>query len=255
MKSLLLILFIALLSLLGDSYLSGVSDVNATQMYDTQLNAEYKDVAVIHHGVNWKANFLSTITNPNIAYIFLLIAIYGIFFELMNPGAVLPGVLGATSGVIALYALNIIPFNYAGLLLIILGISFMIAEVFVAGFGVLGIGGVISFAFGSVLLFDSDTPGNGVSIPLIIAFSLMSLVFFIMVMRLFLSSRSAKIVTGVDDMVGSFAEVVEIDEKGYHVLCHGEIWSATSGTELAVGQKVKVIELSGLILKVKPIKE
>jgi membrane-bound serine protease (ClpP class) len=230
-------------------------DGRVVKIADKMITLNTKNAVIFNYEADWKTNFLSVITNPNIAYIFLLIAIYGIFFELMNPGAVLPGVLGAISGVIALYALNIIPFNYAGLLLIVLGISFMIIEVFVSGFGILGIGGVISFAFGSVLLFDADTLGNSVSIPLVVAFSLVSLAFFILVMRLFLSSRSAKIVTGIEDMVGSLAEVVEVHEKGYHVLCHGEIWNATSSSKLEVGQKVKVMELSGLELSVKPIKE
>ena len=204
---------------------------------------------------NWKIRFLYIITNPNIAYILLLIAIYGIFFELMNPGAVFPGVIGLISGVIALYALNMIPFNYAGLLLIVLGIAFMVAEVFVAGFGILGIGGVIAFAFGSLLLFDADTLGSSVSIPLIIAFSLVSIAFFILVMRLFLHSRSAKVVTGTEEMIGTIGEVIESNEKGYLVHCHGETWSATSQNKLIVGQRVQIVGLSGLTLEIKPIKE
>lgn len=212
--------------------------------------------AVIHNfEADWKTRFLSTITNPNIAYILLLLAIYGIFFELMNPGAIVPGVIGVISGVIALYALNMIPFNYAGLLLIILGIAFMVAEVFIVGFGILGIGGVIAFAFGSLLLFDADTLGSSVSIPLIVAFSLVSLAFFIFVMRLFLSSRSAKVVSGAEEMIGTIAEVIELKEKAYLVHCHGEIWSATSKDRLIVGQRVQVTERSGLTLKVIPIKE
>ncbi|MEA3373768.1 MAG: nodulation protein NfeD [Campylobacterota bacterium] len=204
---------------------------------------------------DWKTRFLAIITNPNIAYMLLLIAIYGIFFELMNPGALFPGVIGMISGVIALYALNMIPFNYAGLLLIILGISFMVAEVFISGFGILGIGGVIAFAFGSLLLFDADTLGSSVSLPLIIAFSLVSLAFFILVMRLFLRSRSAKVVSGAEEMVGAAAEVLEVSEQGYRVLCHGETWSAASESKLTVGQKVQVVERLGLILKVKPVEE
>ena len=210
---------------------------------------------LITYEANFKTRFLSIITNPNMAYIFLLIAIYGIFFELMNPGAIFPGVVGVISGVVALYALNMIPFNYAGLLLIILGIAFMVSEVFIAGFGVLGIGGVISFAFGSLLLFDSDTLGSAISIPLIVSFTLVSVVFFIFVMKLFLSSRSAKVVTGIEEMIGSIGEVIESKEKTYLIRCHGEIWSARSEEKLSVGQRVQVIELSGLILKVKPIEE
>ena len=230
-------------------------DGRSVKIFSKIIYLDTKNAIILRYEPDWKTKFLYTITNPNITYIFLLIAIYGIFFELMNPGAILPGVIGTISGVIALYALNMIPFNYAGLLLIILGISFMVIEVFVAGFGVLGIGGVIAFAFGSLLLFDADTLGNSVSVPLVIAFSLVSLAFFIMVMRLFLRSRSAKVVTGVEDMVGSLAQVIDVGGEGYHVACHDEVWNAVSEVKLSVGERVQVIELSGLTLKVKPIEE
>ena len=131
----------------------------------------------------------------------------------------------------------------------------MISEVFVAGFGILGIGGAIAFAFGSLLLFDAQTLGSGVSIPLVIAFSLVSLGFFILVMRSILSSRSEKIVSGVEEMIGSSAEVLEATNKGYRVRCHGEIWYAQSDIKLEVGQNVRVESLSGLTLHVIPIKE
>lgn len=204
---------------------------------------------------DWKSRFLSIITNPNIAYILLLIAIYGIFFELMNPGGLFPGVIGLISGVIALYALNMIPFNYAGLLLIILGIAFMVAEVFITGFGILGMGGVVAFAFGSLLLFDAQTLGVGVSIPLIIAFSLVSLGFFIFVLQFLLHSKSVKVVTGTEEMIGADAVVMEVTDRGNRVRCHGEIWSAESAVELKVGQNVRVESLSGLTLHVIPLKE
>ncbi len=211
--------------------------------------------AIVVYEPDWKNRFLATVTDPNIAYILLLVAIYGIFFEMMNPGSIFPGVIGAISGVIALFALNMLPFSYAGLLLIMLGIAFMVAEVFVAGFGILGIGGVVAFAFGSLLLFDTDTLGSSISLSLVIALSLISLAFFMLVANLFLRSRSAKVVTGAEEMVGADAEVVKSDEEGYHVLCHGEIWRAHSDTYLSVGQKVRVVELHGLILNVTPTEE
>lgn len=214
-----------------------------------------KGARVVLYEASWKTKFLSLITNPNIAYIFMLIAIYGIFFELMNPGSVVPGVMGAISGVIALYSLNMLPFNYAGLFLMALGISFMIAELFVSGFGILGIGGVIAFAFGSVLLFDAHTLGHGISIPLIIAFSLVSLGFFLMVIRMLIRSRSAKIVSGSEEMIGACAKVLELKEDGYKVLCHGEIWSAKSDESLQKDQEVAVEALQGLVLQVKSKKE
>lgn len=230
-------------------------DGRSVKLLGATVKLHTKESPLVLFEADWKSRFLATITDPNIAYILLLVAIYGIFFELMNPGAVFPGVIGAISGVIALYALNMLPFNYAGLLLIILGISLMIAEVFVAGFGILGIGGVVAFAFGSLLLFDADTLGSSVSTPLVIAFSLVSLGFFILVVRLFLRSRSAKIVSGAEEMIGAIAEVVGSDAKGYHLLCHGETWSAVSDTALAVGQNVQVVERQGLVLYVKPLKE
>lgn len=220
-----------------------------------EITLRTQDAVILTFEPDWKTQLLWIITDPNIAYILLLIAIYGIFFELLNPGGIVPGVIGIISGVIALYALNMLPFNYAGLLLILLGIAFMVAEVFITGFGILGIGGVLAFAFGSLLLFDVDTLGSGVSIPLIIAFTVVSLTFFIFVIRFLIKSRSAKIVTGVDDMIGSIAEVLESSEKGYRVRCHGEVWYAESDSVLELGQKVRVESLSGLVLHVNPIKE
>ena len=226
-------------------------DGRSVKLLGTTVQLSTKESIILTFEADWKSRFLSIITDPNIAYILLLIAMYGIFFELMNPGAIVPGVIGVISGIIALYALNMIPFNYAGLLLIILGIAFMVAEVFVSGFGILGIGGVVAFAFGSLLLFDADTLGSSVSLPLVIAFSLVSLAFFILVMRLFIRSRSAKVVTGAEEMIGAVAEVLEADGNNYRVLCHGETWNASSDDELHIGQKVHVVERSGLVLKIK----
>ncbi|MEA3491722.1 MAG: nodulation protein NfeD [Campylobacterota bacterium] len=222
---------------------------------DRNIILKTQGALIEHFEADWKTRLLSIITDPNIAYILLIIAIYGIFFELMNPGGIFPGVIGLISGVIALYALNMIPFNYAGLLLIILGIAFMISEVFVVGFGILGIGGAIAFAFGSLLLFDAQTLGSGVSTPLVIAFSLVSLGFFIFVMHSILHSRSEKIVSGAEEMIDSSAEVLEVTNKGYRVRCHGEIWYAKSDVQLEVGQNVRVESLSGLTLHIVPIEE
>ena len=230
-------------------------DQRSVTVSGKQITLSTKGAVMQTFEPDWKTRFLSIITDPNIAYILLIIAIYGIFFELMNPGAIFPGVTGVLSGVIALYALNMLPFNYAGLLLIILGIAFMAAEVFITGFGILGIGGVLAFSFGSLLLFDADTLGSGVSIPLILAFSLVSLGFFIFVLQFLIRSRSQKAVTGVDEMVGAAAEVLEATDKGYRVRCHGEIWYAESDSDLQIGQKVRVESLSGLVLHVNPIKE
>jgi membrane-bound serine protease (ClpP class) len=230
-------------------------DGRTVRLGDDNVTLETADALVIPFEADWKTRFLAIITNPNIAYMLLLVAIYGIFFELMNPGTFFPGVIGMISGVVALYALNLLPFNYAGLLLILLGIAFMIAEVFVAGFGILGIGGAIAFAIGSFLLFDAQTLGTGVSIPLIIAFSLVSLAFFLLILRFLVRARHEKVVTGAEELVGASAEVVEATDKGYRVRCHGEIWQAKSESTLEVGQQVRVESLEGLMLHVTPRKE
>ncbi len=248
---------LGVIDLIADDTASLLREVDGRniKVLGTTAKLRSKESLVIPFEADWKSRFLATVTDPNIAYLLLLIAMYGIFFELMNPGAIVPGVIGVIAGIIALYALNMIPFNYAGLLLILLGVSFMIAEVFVSGFGVLGIGGVIAFAFGSLLLFDADTLGSSVSLALVIAFSLVSLAFFIIVMRLFIRSRSARVVTGAEEMIGAVAEVLEADENGFRVLCHGETWHAESESELAVGQKVRVTGRNGLILQIKQKEE
>ncbi|MDD2357381.1 MAG: NfeD family protein [Thiovulaceae bacterium] len=142
-----------------------------------------------------------------------------------------------------------------GLLLIMAGISFMIVEVFVIGVGVLGIGGVTAFIFGSILLFDAGALGNNITISLLIAFSLVSLAFFIMMVRVFLKSRSTKVATGTEEMIGLTGHVVEVTDTGYHVFCHAEVWNAISKVKLNVGESVQVVGLSDLVLEVKPLKE
>jgi membrane-bound serine protease (ClpP class) len=142
-----------------------------------------------------------------------------------------------------------------GVILAVVGISFMIIDILVSGFSILGIGGVLFFIFGSVLFFNVDLLYESSLMSLVIAFRIVTVGFIILALRQFVSSKSAKIVTGSEDIIGSFAKVVEVNEEGAHVLCHGEIWSATSKSELVVGQEVEVIELLGLELSVQPIKE
>ncbi len=216
-----------------------------------EISLSLKSARHLYYEPDWKNRFLSIITNPNIAYILLMLGIYGIFFELMNPGSIYPGVIGLISGIIALYALNLLPFSYAGLLLIVLGIALMVAEVFISGFGILGIAGVVSFAFGSLLLFDAETLGEGISLPLIISFSLSSLAFFLLLIRFLFSSRSAKIVSGKEEMIGMPAEVIEKQDEFYRVYCHGEIWAAQSNKELQPGEIGYVESISGLILQLR----
>ncbi len=202
---------------------------------------------------DWRTKFLSAITDPSVAYILLLIGIYGLFFEFINPGFIVPGVMGAICLLIALYALQLLPISYAGLGLILLGIIFMVAEAFVPSFGALGIGGVIAFVVGSVLLLDQDLTGYRIAWPLIIGMAVVSAGFCLTVAGLALRSRRKAVVSGQEDVVGSTGEVLEDFSEGEgQVRAKGEIWQAKTKGTLKAGQRVKITALDGLVLKVKP---
>jgi len=202
---------------------------------------------------DWRTRFLAVITNPAIAYALLLVGIYALFLEFTNPGLVLPGVAGAVSLLIALYALHLLPVNYAGLALILLGIGLMTAEAFLPAFGSLGIGGAIAFVVGSVMLVDTDLPGFGVPLPLILGLAAASALFLIGVMGVALKGRKRPVVSGRETMIGSVGEVLEdFDGEGWaHV--QGETWRVKSGSPLKAGQRVSVAAMDGLVLKVEPI--
>ncbi|HSR62123.1 MAG TPA: nodulation protein NfeD [Gammaproteobacteria bacterium] len=204
---------------------------------------------------DWRNELLAVITNPNVAYILMLLGIYGLFFEFVNPGFVLPGVTGAICLLLALYALQVLPVNYAGLGLILLGIIFMVAEIFAPSFGALGIGGVISFVVGSVILFDTEGSNMQVAIPLIIVVSAVTAGFILVAVRLVFSSHRKPVVTGSEEMIGSIGEALQdFDGKG-RIHIHGETWQAFAEQPVKQGDKVKVTELDGLVLKVAPIEE
>ena len=204
---------------------------------------------------DWRNRLLAVITNPNVAYILMMIGMYGLFFEFVNPGFVLPGVTGAICLLLALYALQILPVNYAGLALILLGVMFMVAEAFAPSFGVLGIGGFIAFVIGSVILFDTETSDMRVAYPLIGAVSAVTGGFILVAIRLVFASLRKPVVSGSEQMVGGIGEVLDdFDERG-HIYIHGENWIAVATQPLKRGDKVKVTEIDGLTLKVEPAGE
>jgi len=200
---------------------------------------------------DWRNQILSVITDPNVAYILMLLGIYGLFFELANPGFILPGVIGAISLLLALFAFQVMPINYAGLGLIILGIAFMIGEIFVPSFGALGIGGVIAFVAGSIMLIDTSAPGYALSIPLVVSLALVSAGFFMVIAGMAIRARNRPVVSGREEMVGLTGEAVDTfaHHKG-HVHVHGEIWQARSESPVHKGQKVRITDLDGLMLTV-----
>ncbi len=204
---------------------------------------------------DWRNRLLAVITNPNVAYILMLLGIYGLFFEFVNPGFVLPGVTGAICLLLALYALQILPVNYAGLALILVGIMFMVAEAFAPSFGALGIGGFVAFVIGSVILFDTEGSEIQVAIPLIVAVSIVTGGFFLVAIRMVFAAHRKPVVSGAEEMLGSFGKVQEDFDGRGRILIHGETWQGTASQPLKRGDRVRVTELDGLTLKVVPAEE
>jgi membrane-bound serine protease (ClpP class) len=220
---------------------------------DQEFVLHTEGIIVEHIEPDWRNQLLSIITDPNVAYILMLIGIYGLIFEFSNPGAMFPGIIGAICLLLALFAFQVLPINYAGFALIILGIVLMVGEAFVPSFGALGIGGVIAFVIGSVILMDTDVPGYGVSLPLIASFALVSSALFVIVLVMALKARRQPVVSGPEELVGATAEVLkEFDSDGL-VHVHGENWSAHTEVPLQKGQKVRVLKMDGLTLWVEPV--
>ncbi len=201
---------------------------------------------------DWRSRLLAIITNPNVAYILMLLGIYGLFFELSNPGNILPGVAGAICLLLALYAFQVLPVNYAGLALMLLGIAFMIGEAFVPSFGALGIGGAIAFIVGSLILMETDVEEYTISVPLVIGFALASVAFFSLVMTMVAKLRHKPVVSGEEQMVGSTGEVLDPFDSQGRIRVHGEVWEARTQVPLSRGERVRVKAIDGLVLRVEP---
>jgi membrane-bound serine protease (ClpP class) len=198
---------------------------------------------------------MSVIGDPTIAYLLLLIGIYGILFEFWSPGAVAPGVIGGISLLLGLGALSVLPVDFAGLGLVVLGIGLMAAEVFTPGIGALGIGGLVAFVAGSVLLFDPDA-ARGVDVrvawPVIAAAALVSALFFLFGLGLALRARRRPVVSGRERMLGSPATVVAWEAGKGTVRVQGELWSARAPAPLQPGDPVRIVGLERLTLLVEP---
>lgn len=199
---------------------------------------------------DWRSRFLSVITDPNVAYLLLLLGFYGLIYEFLNPGMFVPGVVGAICLLVGLYALQVLPINYAGLALMLLGIIFMVAEAMAPSFGILGIGGVIAFIVGSIILLDEE--GYSISLPLILANAVVSAALFIWLMGMLMRLRKQPVVTGQEQMVGAIAEVSDDFEGQGAVSVMGERWQAVSNSPMKKGQKVRVVSMDGLLLTVRP---
>lgn len=201
---------------------------------------------------DWRSRLLGGIANPNIAYILLLIGLYGIAVEFTHPGSFAPGTVGTICLLLALYAFQLLPVNYAGVALIVLGLGLMVAEAFVPSFGILGIGGITAFVFGSVVLIDSAAPGFGINRGLIGGFAISSAAFFILALGMLLKSRQRPVVSGREEMLGAVGEAMEdFDEIGM-VRVHSESWRARTDGPVHKNDKVRINRVDGLMLSVTP---
>ena len=211
-------------------------------------------VKIIYIEMSVRHKILDIISDPNIAYLLMLLGFYGIFFELTNPGAIFPGVIGALSLILALYSFQTLPVNYAGVMLIVLGIILFILEIKVTSFGMLTIGGIISMTIGSIMLFDSPLPFFSLSLKVILPAVIITALFFSLTIYLVVKAYKRKPVTGVEGLDGLTGEAkTDIHDKG-QVFIHGEIWSAWSEEAIKAGEKVVVVEVDNLKLKVKALK-
>lgn len=222
-------------------------------MEEGRITLATADLEVELFEPDWRTRLLAVITDPNVAYILMLLGVYGLIYELANPGFVLPGTVGLICLLLALYTFQILPINYAGLALIILGILFMVGEALTPSFGALGIGGVIAFVIGSIILMDEES--MRISLPLIFSIALLSAGFFVWVTgRMYAISRK-KVLTGAEEMIGSIGEAMADFTGEGRVWVHGESWLALSSSPVKKGEKVQVVSQDGLRLNVKKIQE
>jgi membrane-bound serine protease (ClpP class) len=208
--------------------------------------------ATIEYQPDWRTRLLAVITDPSIAYLLLMIGFYGLLFEFYNPGLVAPGVIGGISLLLALFALQMLPVSYTGLALIALGVGLLVAEHYAPGFGVLGIGGLVAFVIGSIMLIDTDVPGYSIQWQLIAAMAAASAAFLLAVLNFALRARRQPVVSGREQMLGETGEILEGGDSGGAAFAriHGETWRVRAGIPLTRGLVVRVVGIDGLVLTV-----
>ena len=209
-------------------------------------------VTAVAHEPDWRTRFLSVITNPSFAYILILIGAYAIFFEFTNPGMVLPGVVGSICVLVAMYAFHMLPVNYAGIALILLGIGFMVAEIFFPAYGSLGVGGIVAFALGSVILIDTDIPEFQIPYTLIAGITVASAGFVFFVAGMLLRGRRRPVVSGREELVGASGEALEDLQAEGWARVHGERWRVRCTVPLKRGERLRVTAINGLVLDAVP---
>ncbi|WP_420850829.1 NfeD family protein [Pseudomonas lalucatii] len=218
-----------------------------------EVSLDTEGAVLISHEPDWRTRLLAVITNPSVALLLMMIGVYGLFFEFSNPGTGVGGVLGGICLILALYSLQLLPVNYAGMALILLGIAFIAAEAFMPSFGVLGIGGIVAFCFGALILIDTDVPGFGIPLALILTLALTSALVIFVILSMALRARRRALVGGDSELVGSLVRISAVapdDPLGGWVQLQGEQWQVVSQAPLRPGQRVRVLARKGLLLNV-----
>jgi len=222
-------------------------DVNGTTVTLDTAGAE-----VIAFDPDWRTRLLSVIASPSLALVLMMLGIYGLLFEFSNPGYVLPGVVGGICLLLALLAFQMLPISYTGLGLIVLGMAFLVAEVFLPTSGALGVGGILAFVIGAVILVDTDSSSYGIPVALIITLAVISALFVFLVVRMGVQARGRPLVSGPQTLVGGRGEVVADFAGGGWATISGEIWRVCSTVPLTQGQRVRVTRVDGMTLHVEP---
>jgi membrane-bound serine protease (ClpP class) len=227
-------------------------DGRQVKIGDKTVTLHTRDAPLIHDEPDWRNRLLSVITDPSIALILLSIGVWGLILEFFHPGTGVPGVTGAICLLLGLYALQMLPVNYAGLGLIVLGLCFMIAEAFIPSFGVLGVGGIAAFVAGALILVDTEQPGFGIPLGLIAAVAGLSAFVIVGAGSMALRARRRRVVGGEARLIGAVGEVARVTSGHAWVQVEGEIWQAQADAPLRRGQRVRVLERNGLVLRVAP---
>jgi membrane-bound serine protease (ClpP class) len=232
------------------------ADGRQVRVGEQTVTLAVKGLEVRDYAPDWRTNFLATITNPTIAYLLLLAGIYGLILEALHPGVMLPGIAGGICLLLGLYALQMLPVNYAGLALMALGIGLLGAEAFVPAFGAFGVGGIIAFVVGSVMLLDTNVPGYAVNLGIIAAIAACAVGLLVLVVWLLLRSRHVPEVTGDQQMLDAKGELLGPVKADGHTqaLVYGERWQVRSAVALPKGAHVRVVRRDGLVLWVVPEK-
>jgi len=202
---------------------------------------------------DWRTELLAIITDPNVAFILMLVGVYGVIFEFLSPGTIAPGLIGTISLVVALYALNLLPINYAGAGLVLLGAVLLGAEAHIGAFGAIGIAGIVAFVIGSIMMFPSRVPGFELSPWVIAEGVIVTAGLFLFVLGVLFRSRRRVVIAGMRALLGAEGEALSWQGQHGRILIKGETWRARAAASLQPGTRVKVIDRDGLVLVVEPV--